>query len=350
MTHTIETKPDQTFELSLQLLRMIQSNWVSQAIYVAAELRLADALANTSKTSVELAGRLGVHPPALQRLLRALTTIEILNEKADGSFELTPLGAVLRSDSADSMRSWALYTGGYQWPIWGHLLDSIKTGQSARVLVTGEKDFEHLERNPAIAATFNQAMAELTRITSQGVVRVYSFAGMKRIVDIGGGVGELLVHILLANPDTQGVLFDLPHAIPAAQQRLAEAGLADRCETVGGSFFESVPAGGDVYILNRVIHDWEDERSRLILENCRHAMPVDGKLLLIERIVPERMEPSPAHQAIARSDLNMLIGPGGRERRESEFRALFQSAGFQLNRILPIELSFNVIEFSPMTG
>lgn len=326
---------------------LIISNWKTQAIYVAVELRIPDLLAEGAKTNEELAASTGAHAPSLHRLLRALTTLEICRERADGSFELTPTGSILRSDSATSLRSWVIYAGGYQWPFWGRLLDSVKTGESARKLVTGNKEFENLQRDPAVAALFNQAMVEFARLISHGVVRVFDFSSMERIVDIGGGYGELLATILLANPGTQGVLFDLPHAVETGRSRMAAVGLSDRCEIIAGSFFESVPERGDAYLLSRIIHDWNDDQCKVILENCRRAMTQDSKLLLVEQIFPERLEASADHQVIARSDLNMLIGPGGHERTEAEFRALLSSTGFLLKNVIPIEMSFNVIEAIP---
>ena len=343
-----ETNISTTTDPTNRVWRLITSNWVSQAIYVTAELRIADLLGDGSKTSQELAAASGTHLPSLHRLLRALTTIEICREREDGSFELTPMGTLLRSDSPASLRSWALYTGGYQWPIWGRLVDSVKTGKSAREMVTGNKEFEHLERDPAIAALFNQGMVELTRLISPAVVRAYDFSAKQRIFDVGGGYGELLATILEANPKTQGVLFDLPHAVETGKRRMADAGLSERCEIVTGSFFESVPAGGDVYILKSIIHDWTDEQSRVILTNCRRAMPENGKLLLVERIVPEWLEALADHQAIVRSDLNMLIGPGGKERTEAEFQALLNLTDFRLERVIPLEIGFNMIEAVPV--
>lgn len=348
MAQLNESDPaNDTLDPAKRVWSLIISNWKTQAIYVAAELRIPDLLAEGAKTDEELATATGAHAPSLHRLLRALTTLEICREREDGSFELTPMGSILRSDSATTLRSWTIYAGGYQWPIWGHLLDSVKTGESARKLVTGNSGFENLQRDPAVAALFNQAMVEFTRLISQGVVREFNFSSMERIVDIGGGYGELLATILLANPGMQGVLFDLPHAIETGRSHMAAVGLADRCEIITGSFFESVPERGDAYILSRIIHDWNDDRSKVILENCRRVIPQDGKLLLVEQILPERLEASADHQVIARSDLNMLIGPGGHERTEAEFRALLSSTGFLLKKVIPIEMSFNLIEAIP---
>ena len=330
-----------------QVVGMITSNWISQAIYVAAELRIPDLLTIRAMKSDELAAAVGAHAPSIQRLLRALTTIEICRERDDGSFELTEQGGLLRSDREDSLRSFALYIVGYMWPQWGHLLDSVKTGKSGREIMHGHKGFEHLEQNPEIAALFNQAMVEQTRITANELVQVYDFSGMTRIVDVGGGFGQLLATILLANPGTYGVLFDMPHAREAAMRLMATAGLAERCEIISGNFFESIPEKGDVYLLKSIIHDWSDDFSKQILKNCRKVMSESGRLLLIDRIYPDHLEVTRTHQAIARSDLNMLVGPGGRERTESELRDLLYVTGFAIKQITPLALSFSLIEAAP---
>lgn len=329
------------------LWQLINSNWITQGIYVFAELGLGDQLAGGPKTSQELAGAAGVHAASLHRLLRALTTLDICKELEDGSFELTPAGSLLRSDHAQSMRSWALFTGAFQWPIWGHLIDSIRTGESARMMLTGTKDFEHLERDPATAALFNQTMVEITRLISKEVVQAYDFSQFREIVDVGGGYGGLLTAILQENPGIHGLLLDLPHAREIARQRIYEMGLSDRCEFLTGDFFESIPGQKDAYLLKSIIHDWDDEHSELILKNCRKAMPAHGKLLLIDRIMPERLSVSSEDQSMVRSDLTMLIGPGGRERSAAEFGRLFDAAGFQLQRIIPLKFSVSLIEAVP---
>jgi len=347
MPHTDKEKQAEAPDPASRIWQMVTSNWMTQAIYVAAELRLADLLTDAPKTSQELAGSTGAHAPSLQRLLRALVTLEICKEREDGSFELTPTGAVLRSDSSDSMRNWVLYAGGQQWPLWGHLLDSIRTGKTAREIMTGEGLFENLERNPAAAVLFNQAMVQMTRRITQGVVGSYDYSRLQTIIDIGGGYGELLSAILQANPGTRGVLFDLPNARETGLSHMASIGLGERCEIVTGSFFESIPSGGDAYILKHIIHDWNDEQCKVILENCRRVMAANGKLLVIERIIPDQVEPSVSHQLILRADLNMLIGTGGRERTEGEFQALLSSSGFRLNRVIAIGQSYNIIEALP---
>jgi len=329
------------------LLECVTSSWMAQAIYVAAELQIADLLAEGPRTSEDLAAVTGAHAPSLHRLLRALTTIEICREREDGSFEITPMGSLLGTDVPGSLRSWTIWWGTHLWWVWGCLLYSVKTGESARKLLTGTDDFKHIEQYPEAAAVFNQAIVELTRLTSESVVRIYDFSGLKRIVDVGGGYGELLISILRASLATSGVLFDLPHAIEGGKRRFKKAGLASRCEFLEGNFFESVPSGADAYILKSIIHDWDDKNCKLILENCRRAMVEGGRLLLVERVLPDRLEVLTDHQAVVRSDLTMLVAQGAKERTEADFRDLLSSAGFRVTQVLPIGMTFSIIEAFP---
>lgn len=342
------TGDPESVSLAHRLLERVTSSWMAQATYVAAELMIADLLVEGPRTSEDLAAVTGTHAPSLRRLLRALTTIDICRECEDGCFEITPMGLLLRADVPGSLRSWTIWWGAHLWQVWGSLLYSVKTGESARKLLTETDGFKHLEQDPEAAAVFNQALVELTRLTSKGVVRVYDFSGLKRIMDVGGGYGELLISILRANPATSGVLFDLPHAIEGGKRRFEEAGLTSRCEFLEGNFFVSVPGGADAYILKSIIHDWDDKNSKLILKNCRSATGNKGRLLLVERILPDRLEVSAAHQAAARTDLTMLVAHAARERTEAEFRELLNSAGFRVSRILPIGMTFSVIEAFPL--
>lgn len=338
---------DDNDSLAPRLMELITCSWMAQAAYVAAELGIADLLAEGPQTADQLAEAAGAHAPSLLRLLRALATINLVRQLEDGSFEVTSLGVLLGTDAPSSLRYWAIWWGKHLWPVWGNLLYSVRTGESARKLLLATEGFEHLQRDPEAAAIFHRAAAELTRLTAERVVSAYDFTGLKRIVDVGGGCGELLGSILLANRAAHGVLFDLPHAVDTARRQLAKQGLASRCEFVAGDFFESVPAGGDVYILKSVIHDWNDARSRLILANCHRALGGDGRLLLVEEVLPDRLQNSPVHQAVVRSDLNMLITHAAGERTESDFRLLLRSAGFRLSRVVPAGLTYTVIEAEP---
>lgn len=216
-----------------------------------------------------------------------------------------------------------------------------------RELRAGLKGYAHIEGDPQAAAVFNQAMTELTRLAAGEIMRVYDFAPVRRLVDVGGGHGELLIRILTAYPDMRGVLLDLPHAVGVAEKRMVNAGLSDRCVCVAGSFFEGVPAGADVYVLKSILHNWEDEKSVHILRNCRRAMSADAKLVLVERAKPPRAGDSAMDRALARTDLNMLVGVGGRERSHVEFDTLLQAAGFDRIRLHPTGMDLWVIEARP---
>ena len=327
-----------------KLLGLLANGAMSQVISVAAELDIPNLLARGPKMVDELASATACHAPSLHRLMRALATIEFCTELHDGSFALTATGSLLQSDRVTHFCSYAIWWGRYRWPVWGNLLHSVKTGESARKLISGTAGFEHLRDDTEAAAIFNRAMAELTRVVAEGALRAYDFSGMRQIVDVGAGYGELLAAILVAYPEMRGVLFDLPHAIDGARRRLEQADVIDRCDIVAGDFFESVPPGADGYILKTVIHDWDDEHSTAILRNCRKASPQGARLLLLERIMPERMKPSLHDQNIAVADLNMLVMFGGRERTTAEFRVLLEVAGYRLTKITGAGLDFCLIE------
>lgn len=327
-----------------RLQEIVSGSWQAQAIYVAAELRIADLLAGGPRTSADLAQATGADEASLHRLLRALSTIDICREHADGSFSIMPMGALLGADRPDSLRSWAIWWGAYLWPVWGHLLYSVKTGESARKKLFGSEGFEHLERDRQAAEVFNEAFREVTRLACQGIVQAYDFSGMKQVADIGGGYGQLLVAILRAYPETTGILFDLSHAIDRASR---ETSLGARCNYISGDFTQNIPPGADAYILKNVIHDWNDERARCILENCRRVMNADARLLVIERILPEHLKSTASDQTAVRSDLTMLIAHSGRERTEAEYRDLLDTAGFRVTRIIPTVDSLSIIEARP---
>ena len=336
------TSPDNA-QLAGQLLRMINGSWISQACYVMAHLGVADALGSGPRSAEELADRAGAHAPSLRRLLNALCSVDLCVQRDDGTFELTELGALLRSDHPSSVSAWAQHWGGNSWAAWGHLLHCVRTGQGTRELVVGTPGFTHLDRNPEAAAIFNQAMVQLTRLAALEVVRTYDFGG-KKIMDVGGGYGELLAQVLIAYPTARGVLFDMAHAISKARDAFTERGLAARCEFVAGDFFESVPGGADVYLLKSVIHDWPDDRAITILRACRRAMQPDARLLLVERMMPQRLEASAQSESVARSDLHMLVALGARERAADEFEVLLRASGLASLRVLDTGGDYQIIE------
>lgn len=326
-----------------QLLDLINSSWIAQACYVTARLGIADLLAAGPRTAEDLAAASGANAAALRRLLSALGSVDICRQCDDGSFEMTRLGAQLRADVPCSMRAWALQWGGEAWQVWAQLLHSIQTGDSARTLLTGDTGFGRLERDPEAAKIFNQAMVDLTRLAALDIVQAYDFSG-KRVLDVGGGYGELLAQILMAYPTAQGLLFDMPHAISRARDHFAGRGLEGRCEFTSGDFFASVPSGADVYMMKTVIHDWADDKARDILHTCRRAMSATARLLVIERLMPERLKPSAEHRALARVDLHMLVALGAQERTFSEMQALLGSAGFVKVRQIQTGSEFQILE------
>jgi hypothetical protein len=318
---------------------MLRGYQLSQAISVGARLGVPDLLKDGPTSSDELARKTETHPPSLYRLLRTLSAAGLLVEHPHRHFALTPLGTLLRRGVPGSFHATASYVSTERlWTQWGNLLHNVRTGESAPRNV-----WDTHGEQPETAALFNDYMTETATRRAAAVLHGYDFTGIATLVDAGGGHGRLLSSILHAYPTMRGILFDLPHVIEAAQGLLTSVGVADRCECVGGSFFESVPGGADAYLLSVVIHDWNDERARTILQNCRAAMGTSGRLLLVERVVPAS-EPS---LDVALPDLQMLVGPGGCERTAQEFDALFSSAGFRLTRIVPLEFSFNVVEGVP---
>lgn len=323
------------------MLEMISGFWISRAIYIAAKLGIADHLHDQPKSAEELAAVTGVHAPSLYRVLRALASVGVFAQDNDNRFRLTPLSETLRTDVRGSLRAFAIVELGEEhYPAWGELLRSVKTGGVAFDHVFGVPIWEYFARHPENAKTFDDAMTEMTLAVNNAVLSSYDFSSIVKIVDVGGGHGSLTAAILKSNPGMKGVLFDLPPVIEGARARIEAEGIADRCELVGGDFFESVPRGGDAYILKWIIHDWDDERAVAILRNCHRAMIENGKLLLVEAVVPPGSEPHLSKFM----DLNMLVMTGGRERTEEEYRLLLKAAGFRLTRIIPTGSPMSVIE------
>jgi hypothetical protein len=320
----------------------------AQAVAVAAELGLCDRLTDGPKTAAALAHAAGCDGPSLRRLLRALAAAGLVSEQADGSFALAAAGELLCSDSSDSLRNWTINWRRSLWAEWGELLHSVRTGEPARKLLRQADGLDHLDHDAEAAGIFDRAMAEMTRFVAVGLTPAYDLSGVRRVVDVGGGHGELLGAVLRAYPLLRGMLYERPHALAGARAHLAAVGVLGRCELVAGDFFESVPAGADAYVLKSIVHDWDDARSATILRNCRSAVGTGGRLLLIEQVMPERVAATPAHRDVTRRDLTMLVGPGGRERTIGEFGTLLAEAGFARRGVVGIPLGFSVIEATPI--
>ncbi len=332
------------------LLPLITGFMPARVIHVAAMLGLADLLAEGAKTTDTLARETSTHAASLQRLLRALASMGLIAESEPGRFELTAMGAQLRSDVPGSMHRLALMYGGERaWRSWEELLHSVRTGESATQHVFGVTSFEYFAANPDQSVNFNAAMAELTRLVTAALISTYDFSMLGTIIDVGGGNGAMMAAIIGATPALRGVVFDLPSGSAQASRTLADAKVDDRCEVISGDFFREVPGGAGGYILKSVIHDWDDDASVAILKNCRIAMHDKSKLLLVERVMPEIMKHSPHEQRMAMIDINMLAMQGGRERTKAEYRALLANAGFVLTRIVPLPgLDFSLIEADPL--
>ncbi len=307
--------------------RLIVGFQVSQAIHVVATLGVADLLADGPRTSDELAAATDSDAGSLYRLLRALASVGVFYEDEGRRFSLTPMGALLRSSVPGSLRGWAMYVGRpYFREAWGHLEHSIRTGDNAFQHVHGTDVWDYRAQRPDESAIFDLAMESLTGASNQALLDAYDFGRFGTVVDVGGGNGAFLAALLGEFPTMRGVLLDQPHVVANAAAVLEMAGVADRCEIRGGSFFDEVPAGGDAYTLKSIIHDYEDERAVSILRTCRRGMAADATLLLIERIVgPPNEDPRSKF-----SDLNMLVAPAGRERTLHEWDALAARAGFRL--------------------
>jgi hypothetical protein len=322
------------------LTQMIFGKWVAMALSVAAKLRLADALASGPQPVADLAEKTGTHPPSLYRVLRALASVGVFAEDADGRFRQTPLSEVLRSDVPGSMRAVADYCGAdWSWRPWGRLLDSVRTGKTAFDEVFGEQAFEYLAKHPDESAVFNEGMTGFSMQESPAVAEAYDFSPFGTVVDVGGGHGHLLCTILKKYPGPKGVVFDSPHVAEGATPRIAEAGLADRCRAEGGDFFKAVPPG-DAYVMKHIIHDWPDDRSTMILRNCRKAANSGAKLILVEMVIPPGNGPSPGKLL----DLEMLVIASGKERTEAEYAELLAGAGWRLTRVVPTRSPTSVIE------
>jgi orsellinic acid C2-O-methyltransferase len=349
------TQADQSQDLQSDpagMMRLLAGAWAARAVHAAAELGIADHLVDEPRDAAFLAAATLAHAPSLARLLRALTAIGVLYESDERRYTLTPLGATLRSDAPGSMRAWALlFFSDDQGRAWEALPHAIRTGEHAFRHIFGADIWTRLAARPEAARLFDAGMQSLTQGAYGPLTSLYPFGNYKWIVDVGGGNGGLLFPVLARHPTMRATIFDLPHVADATRPRIAELGLSDRCDAVGGDAFVAVPPGANAYVLKGVIHDWEDKEAVAILRTCRVAMSASAKLLLIERILPERIDPD---DALVRgnflADINMFVNPGGRERTEAEFRELLSQAGLRLKRVISMPIPQAVMEVEPDSG
>jgi SAM-dependent methyltransferase len=324
-------------DLKIQMNQLIRGYWTTQAIFVAAELGIADLLADGPKSPDELGKQAGVRGDMLYRVLRALAGIGIFAEDDGGRFMLTPLAETLRGDSGQ--RAYARLHGRELYQSWYKLLEAVQSGDAGFVKAFGMPAFEYFSKNPERGAIFDGAMTGHHGAEADPMLDAYDFSAFADVVDVGGGNGSLLTAILKRHPQMRGVLFDLPRVVERAQPAIEAAGLGERCRVVGGSFLESVPLGADIYVLRHVVHDWRDEDAAAILRNCRNAMKPEGRVLVVEIVVPAGNDPSFAKWM----DL-MMITYGGKERSEKQYRELFAQAGLSLTRIVATKDVISVVE------
>lgn len=321
-----------------QLMNFIVSKWISKPIYAAAELGIADLLANGPMTIEALAQSSRSHAPSLYRMMRALASVGIFVETEDKRFGMTPMADLLKSGS---MRSIALmFNADWSDKAWGCFMDSIKTGCTAFEKAHGLPVSDWLEENPHAAKVFNEANALKAAGSHCAIVDVYDFSGIEKLTDVGGGLGVLMAEILIANASMVGTVADLPAVIVQAREIIHARGLGDRCDTVACDFFKSIPSGCDAYLMSNILHNWPDEQCHTILKNCYSAMKPGSKLLIVEMVIAQGNRPSMAKLL----DLEMLVTTGGRERTEDEFKTLLKATGFSFSKNLPTPSGVCIIE------
>jgi hypothetical protein len=323
-----------------RLAQMATGFILSRLVYTAASLGIADHLASSPKSAAELAAPTGCDAVPLARFMRTLTNFGILTLSDDGRFSLTPLGEPLRSDAAGSVRSSILTMAGqWMWQAWEEFPSTVKTGKPAMEMVFGMPAFDWLAQHPDEARRFSETMVAVHGAEPPAVAAAYDFSSCGLIVDVGGASGNLLGHVLAAHPRPRGVLFDLPQAMTDAPMRLQALGVSDRVTIQAGNAFDSVPPGADAYLLSHVIHDWNEDKCLTILRNCRAAMTLTSRLLIIELVLREGNAPG-----FGSSDMTMMALTGGAERTAREFESLLARAGLTMTRVLPTTTSATIVE------
>jgi hypothetical protein len=325
------------------LLRMMFGYLMSSGLYAAASLRIADHLKEGPLSAGELARRTGADEDALYRVLRMLASAGLFHELDARTFQLTPPADFLRSDARGSLRDLVVWmTDPFHFRVYADLMHSVRTGRPAIEKTYSKPAFEYFREDRELSEVFNAAMTTISAMAIPAVLEAYDFSGIGTLVDVAGGHGEVLLSILERYPQMRGILFDLDHVVEGARDRIASRGLRERCEAVSGDFFVSVPAGGDAYLMKHIIHDWDDERAIAILRRIHRALEgrPRGRVMLLETVLAPANQPDFGKLA----DIEMLALPGGRERTEEEYAALFAQAGFRLSRVVPTQGAFFVVE------
>ncbi len=328
----------------VQLIQMMAASWVAAVVYAAAKLAVADHLAAGPRSAVELAGPTGTHAPSLHRLMRTLAGLGILTERDGQRFALTPLGEALKSGAPGSARATLIAFGSPAfWHSWEEMIYSLETGKTGFEKANGVPVFEYFAQHPEAASYFSEAMIGFHGAEPPAVAKAYDFSGVGTVVDVGGATGNMLAAILSRHAGPRGVLFDRPHVVTDAPALLKARGVEARVTIEPGDFFERVPAGGDVYVLSHIIHDWNEDQCLTILGHCRRVIKPDGRLLIVETVLPPGDTP---HQGKVQ-DMVMLVVPGGQERTEAEYVELLGKAGFRLSRVVPTDSVVSVVEAVP---
>jgi len=341
-----ELKPEsQPLPPHVQLIQMGGAAWISAIAYAAAKLGIADHLAAGPRSAAELAAATRTHAPSLYRFLRTLASLGILTEGDSQRFALTTLGEALKTGAPGAARSTLIAFGGRAfWRSWEEILYSLETGKTGFEKANGMPIFDYLAQHPDEASFFSEAMVGYHGGEPPTVAKSYDFSRFKTVVDVGGATGNMLAAILSRHPAPRGVLFDRPHVVRDAPAFLQARGVAERVAIEPGDFFQGVPAGGDAYVLSHILHDWSEEQCLTILGHCRKALTPDGRLLIVETVLPPGDTP---HQGKLQ-DIVMLLIPGGQERSEAEYAALLGKARFRLHRVVPTDSVVSVVEAVPV--
>jgi hypothetical protein len=331
------------YSSSAALFQMATGYWVSQAIYVAAKLGIADLLKDGPQSCVALAAATGSDAPSLFRVMRALASVGIFSQLGTDRFALSRIAESLRTDTPASLRAMVITIGEIHYQACGNLLHSVQTGSPAFYNTFGASLFDYLRQNVTAADAFHQGMTNVASMLAYAILMAYDFGGISSVVDVGGGQGTLLEKILQFNPDMRGTVFDTASTIERTKQLHGNNPRGKRCSYVSGDFFTSVPQGADAYLLCGVIHDWDDDRAIRILGNCRRAMTKNSRMLLVDMVVPD----TNVNCFSKLLDLNMLVMNGGRERTRAEFSALLDAADYKFTRIIATMAPQSIIEALP---
>ncbi len=314
---------------------------MARALYAVTERGVPDLLAEGPLSPDEIVAKVGGLPIPMLQVMRGLASLGLFTQDDDGRFGLTPAGETLVTGHPTAARDLVISFGSA--PIWtalGAMKETVETGRTGFDLAFGTGFFDYVRTDPVLEAAFNRTMIAVHGGEPAAVAEAFDFSGINRIVDVGGGLGTLLLTILGRHPHLSGVLYDAPSVVEQAQAAIDAAGLGDRCTSEGGDFFASVPAGGDAYVLSHIVHDWDVESCHTILRNCREAMAPGGRVLIVEMVLPTGAEPHPGKLL----DVIMLSLPGGRERTADEYRELLAGAGLEVTRVVPTPSPVSVVE------